>query len=319
MSTIIYLRLKVSQRACLVPPIPGIPAPGPNTPFPSVSELVTLQTFSISTKSNDLVLKARATVIDPAPTTINFTSPEIPFVIHLPGASVHDSSIPVASVSTHPFSLTHPNITIFISGTVLPLASTSTTILSAFLTRYLSGESNPIIITTPAIPGLSVDTLFPAPQPKPRILRDVTIHDMKIIPVGRTFLASGTVFARVVLPRGMNIGLDVNRVFPDVLVFDGEVPDSVELPDMMLPPPSHLPDPLPERAFGHLRPSDWLPADSSPDESHEDDGSSFTVTAKIVDVPLDVLPGRQKEFSDFVGKVTYISVAYAESVSDIFW
>lgn len=131
---------------------------------------------------------------------------------------------------------------------------------------------------------------------------------MKIIPVGRTFLASGTVFARVVLPTGMNVGIDVNRVFPDVLVFDGEVPD--DWPDAshanktMLPPPSHLPDPLPERAFGHLRPSDWLPAESVPDDSQEGEGSAYIVTAKIVDIPLEVLPGRQKEFSDFVGKVS---------------
>jgi hypothetical protein len=32
-------------------------------------------------------------------------------------------------------------------------------------------------------------------------------------------------------------------------------------------------------------------------------GAVYAVTAKVVDVPLEVLPGRQKEFSNFVSKV----------------
>jgi len=150
---------------------------------------------------------------------------------------------------------------------------------------------------------------------------------MSIRPSGTTFVASGIVFAKVVLPKGMNIGLEVFRVFPDVLVFDGEAPEDVPL-ELDLPrrhdtvkkhtPPQmpSLPYPFPPRAFGHIRPDDWLPSTSVRLEStndgfsvngdgEEETGPVYAVSAKVVDVPLQMLSGRQKEFSDFVGKVIF--------------
>jgi len=161
----------------------------------------------------------------------------------------------------------------------------------------------------------------------------VTIKDMKIRPSGTTFLASGIVYAKVVLPKGMDVGVNVSRVFPDVLVFDGEAPP-VPRPqqDMGMeknkdkkkhspPEMPSLPDPLPEHAFGHLRPDDWLPSTSvrletvgRSEDGGDDDkdpdgerttGAVYAVSAKVVDVPLQVLPGRQREFSNFVGKVIF--------------
>lgn len=293
----------------LVPPIPGIPHTGP---APSLSELITLQSFNMYSSSGSLDLAACATLPDPAPMSFNLTSPSLPFIITLPTAL---EPVPVASVSTAPFTLTHPNITLEISGTVLPIPSSSTSILSAFLTRYLSGLPNPILVSTPHIPGLTVDLDFPAPNPRPQILRNVTIHDMVIRPGGNTFTASGTVYARVVLPKGMEVGLHIGRLLPDVLIFDGEVPDSAvsmslpfplpwPLPGHNTPPtPPPLPEPLPENAFGHIRPEDWLESQSGPVPSEDGEGAAFAVTAKIVDVPLEVLPGRQKEFRNFVSKV----------------
>lgn len=124
-------------------------------------------------------------------------------------------------------------------------------------------------------------------------------------------LASGIVQANVVLPKGIHVGLEVGRVYPDVLVFDGEVPEfgtstqGIKSPKETsgLPPDHPLPDPLPERAFAHIKPDDWLVADSSPLEGSGDDGSAVEVSARIVDVPLQVLPGRDREFRSFVGKV----------------
>lgn len=124
---------------------------------------------------------------------------------------------------------------------------------------------------------------------------------MKIKP-GTPFTASGTVFARIVLPRGVDVGLFVSRVLPDVLIFDGEVSEGVAAPHLA---PAPLPDPLPENAFGHIRPDDWLPAMSVRDEPWEGVGAVYVVSAKIVDVPLEVLPGRQKKFSNFVSKVAF--------------
>lgn len=135
---------------------------------------------------------------------------------------------------------------------------------------------------------------------------------MKLVPKGTSFVASGTVYAKVVLPQGMKVGLEINRVLPDVLVFDGEVPllsvdptfseAGGEKDGDSVPP---LPDPLPERAFARIRPEEWLDADSEADETIGDEGSVYTVTADIIEVPLQVLPGRQKDFSNFVSKVSF--------------
>ncbi|KAJ7624696.1 hypothetical protein FB45DRAFT_85999 [Roridomyces roridus] len=290
-----------------IPPIPGIPHNG------QLSDLVTLQTFSVYSAAETLSLVGCATIPDPAPTTFNLTTPSIPFTISLPST---DGLVPIAAVSTAPFTLTHPNITLEISGAVLPLPPTSTSLLSAFVSRYLSGLPNPIVVSTSLIPDLSVDLEFPAPNPRPRILRNVTIHDMSIKPGGGAFTASGTIYARVVLPRGMDIQLHVGHVLPDVLVFDGEVSDSMTLTSFPFPgtsPPTSppLPDPLPERAFARIRPEEWVPSQSGPAPSEDGEGAAYAVTAKIVDVPLEVLPGRQKEFRAFISKVIFGSGAIA--------
>jgi hypothetical protein len=295
------------RRAFTVSPLPGLPPPGHNMPFPSIPELITLQTFSISSGPGTLLLYARATVIDPTPLSLEFTSPALPFVISLPSTvNISAAPMPVASVRTQPFSLTHPNITIHLVGNVIPIPSSSTPVLSAFLTNYLSGKASPIVISCPIFPSYAIETLFPAPYPKPNVLRNVTIHHMKVVPKGTSFTASGTIYARVVLPQGMNINLNVNRILPDVLIFDGEVPIlSLDGEDDGgdNPPAPPLPDPLPERAFARIRPDDWLISSSEPGEPEGDEGSVYIVTADIVDVPLQVLPGRQKVFSNFVSKV----------------
>ncbi|KNZ71684.1 hypothetical protein J132_07596 [Termitomyces sp. J132] len=282
-----------------IPTIPGLPTAGDKDSFPSVHDLITLTAFHIASTSNHLDIRAFATAINPVPSNFILTTPSIPFIVSLPYTNASRHPIPIASVSTAPFTLTHPNITLDLSGMVLPLSNESGPVLSSFLSRYLSGQSNTILISTPLIANLTVQTVFPPPNPPPRILRNVTIKDMKVKP-GTTLLASGTIFARIVLPKGVDVDLMVSRVLPDVLVFDGDVPDTVG--PQPVPPP--LPDPLPEGAFGHILPNDWLKAISVRDTSDEgEDGVLYVVTAKIVDVPIEVLPGRQKEFSNFVSKV----------------
>ncbi|EMD36737.1 hypothetical protein CERSUDRAFT_114648 [Gelatoporia subvermispora B] len=306
-----------------IPTIPGLPAPGGDDALPDLSKLVTLQSFRITSRSNQLLIDANATVLNPAPPNSNFVAPALPFTVSLAPVRNGTDTIPsiaVASVYTQSFSLTHPNITLTINGTVLPIAKSASGALSAFLGNYVSAIDSDIILSSPILPGFSVNSTFPAPHPKPQILRNVTINDMKIKPTGSTMAASGTVLAQVVLPKGIEVGLDVVRVFPDVLVYDGEVPDSDEAPesawaayqlvgghlDSDEPPARPLPDPLPERAFAHIRPDDWLPSESEPVETDDDSvGSVFAVSAKIVDVPLEVLPGREREFSNFVSKVVF--------------
>lgn len=277
-----------------------------------MSDLITLETFGVTSQPDTLSLYARASVVDPAPLSFNFTSPTLPFTIYLPSpANTSLAPLAVASVYTKPFTLTHPNITVHIAGEVLPIPTISTPILSALLTNYLSGRPSPIIITSPYFPSHTIEAFFPGPNPKPKVLRNVTIHNMKMVPRGTTFYASGTVYARAVLPPGLKVTLDVNRVLPDVLVFDGEVPDSPPSwgggsdPEGS-PDPAPLPDPLPERAFARIRPEEWLLSHSVLDEEENDEGSVYTVTAEIVDAPLQVLPNREGDFSRFVRKVSVV-------------
>lgn len=290
-----------------IPSIPGLPHPGTDVPPPTASELISLKSFSLYSSNSHLRLAGQASVIDPAPTDLQFTSPPIQFTASLPTEA--GRAIDVASVTAAPFSLTHPNITIELMGSVLPMTPAAQPILSSFLMRYLSGQPNPVLISSTLLPGLSVDAEFPAPDPRPHVLQNVTIRDMKLKATGKggQFLASGLVFARIVLPKGMDVSLNVSKILPDVLIYDGEVPADTDSrpPGPGLPPPAEppLPDPLPERAFGHIRPEDWLNATNTREKSGEGEGSVFAVTAKVLDVPLQVLPGRQKEFSDFVRKV----------------
>ena len=228
----------------------------------------------------------------------------LPFVVSLP-TSDPDTHVSIASAEAQSFSLTHPNVTLLISGRVLPLPVTAIEALATFASRYLSLQPNPISISSPLLPSLVVHTDFPSPATKPKVLRDVTIRNMKVKPYGTEFLASGEVFGLIVLPKGMNFQMDVKQIMPDLLVFNGDVDDALPL-GALGNVPSRLPQPLPPRAFGHILPDDWLDAQSAYDGADEE-GSIFSVSASIVDVPIQVLPGREEEFSQFVSKVCLIS------------
>ncbi|TFK28291.1 hypothetical protein FA15DRAFT_665510 [Coprinopsis marcescibilis] len=302
------LRLKV-------PPIRGLPAPGSDSPLPDPAKLITLKSFGLASSDSHLSIHAKASVPNPAPDSLQFTSPALPFVVSI--LDEKNTPFPVASVTASPFSLTHPNITLDLTGRVHPLQQSTLPHLSHFLMHFLNGESNRIRISPSDFPSLAVTTVFPGPDPRPHLLRNITIQDMKLKTKGGSggFLASGKVVVNLVLPKGMKIGLDVKKVLPDVLVFDGEVPIGQENDTESLwgrtkqPPPTQpLPDPLPEKAFGRIRPEDWLEAVSEPDDEQDpEDGSAYRIEAKVVDVPLEVLPGRQKEFSNFVSKVIFTS------------
>ncbi|KAF9238973.1 hypothetical protein BU15DRAFT_88192 [Melanogaster broomeanus] len=274
-------------------PIPGLPTPGEDTPLPSISQIVSVQSFSISSTPQEVRLNAIASVIDPAPPNFEMSVPALPFIVSIP--STRDTHISVASVHTQQFSLTHPNATLLISGNVLPLPSDAPEALSEFASRYLSSQLNLVSIICPLFPSLVVDMEFPSPDPPPDLLRNVTIRDMQVKPSssGGEFLASGEIFAHL-------------RVLPDVLVFDGEVPAFLPLPVAQGNIPSHIPNPLPPRAFGHIRPDDWLDGKSVYNGT-DGEGSTFLVSASIVDVPIEVLPGRQKQFSNFLSKVIFSS------------
>jgi len=348
-----------------VPSIPGIPEPRP-----PMDKLLNLIFYSLMpTTDHNLTIVALAAIPNPLP-EVHLVIPSLPYLVSLLAPSL--SPLPIATGRVKP-EVTTSNITLPIEGTILRIPSTSTSphatiLLSHFLTLFLSGIPPPIRISTPLLPDLHLDTTFPAPSPPPKVLRDVTIKRMMLTfgKEGEIF-ASGIVWARLVMPKGINVPVNATDIWPDVLVFDGEVPDEdgsdldqrtwtedvthptgahIPTPPWLpnpsphrpLPPvppinfPSHhggdddetepppLPDPIPEHAFARIRPDTWLAAETTPDTSpddvredgwiainvnggEEDSGWSATVTSIVHDVPLQVLPGREAQFRNFVSKV----------------
>lgn len=312
--TLITLPVLISKDT--VPRLPGLPHPGEG--LPDSSRFVSLDSFLIKSAYDTLTISANATLTNPIETALNATVPSLPFVVYLPPNGTAPP-VPLAHVQSPSFALLHGTTTISLTGAVLPLPRNASHSLSQFLGAYVSARDADILLETTLLPGVHIPTKFPAPRPAPQILRDVEVKDMKVKPAGQGMVASGTVLARVVLPPGIEVGIDVLQVFPDVLVYDGEVPETLVPPvpnpklrvlnfplddgDRDVPPQPPLPDPLPEHAFAHIRPEAWLPALSEPGERGPGEGTVVNVSANIVDVPLEVLPGREREFSNFVSKV----------------
>ncbi len=341
-------RYRDGSHSLLVPILRGLPSPGDDQPPPSISDLVHLAYFSLSSRDHNLIIDAEATIVNPVPSIITFTSPPLPFVVSVPPKldTAEESSIPLASVTAEPFSLTHPNITFSLHGNVLPIAPSAASALSSLISDYLSGIDHPISITSTfeLFSSYTAYTKFPAPHPRPEVLRNVTIEDMKIRASGTTILASGTVHARIALPEGMDVALLINRLHPDALIFDGPLPTAASPPptslpltrtaasvtakdltkhlpfsaasdddddddDDVVPPAPPLPSPLPPRAFARVRPSAWLPTVSAPTSPRRDwnerGNKTISITAWFSDVPFEVLPGREHEFRNFVAKVIF--------------
>jgi hypothetical protein len=302
-----------------------------------ISDLVHLARFSLSSHDHNLIIEAKTTFVNPVPPTISFTSPPLPFVIWVPPQlnTTENSSIPLASVTAEPFTLTHPNITLSLHGNVLPIPPSAAPALSSLISDYFSGIDHPISITSPFEPfsSYTAHTKFPAPHPRPEVLRNVTIEGMQIHTSGTTILASGVVHARIALPEGMNVTLLIDRILPDVLIFDGPLPSTASFPptslpltrtiargmtkyhpdaaadDDEVPPAPPLPSPLPPRAFARVRPGTWLPTMSAPTSPRRDwderGNTTLRITAWFSDVPFEVLPGREREFRSFVAKVIF--------------
>lgn len=107
-------------------------------------------------------------------------------------------------------------------------------------------------------------------------------------------------------------GLDVQGVLPEVLIFNGPVPedddDGVWAQERGDRP---LPDPLPARVFGRLLPDDHLPSTS---EMHPTIPRVLIVTSPFHDAPMEILDNA--ELRSFVGKVRSIWT-YSFAVHDL--
>lgn len=154
-------------------------------------------------------------------------------------------------------------------------------------------------------------------------------------------LCSGTVMGELNMPGQLSsVDIQITHMWPDILVFDGKPPSmrhgkSLDRPtlskfslldgalttlkqfakldvfdsfgpnhsDKKEPEPAPpLPDPLPEKAFGRVRPHDFAPAETFIDPE-DPKGERKLLRAVLKDVPFTVLPGRGGLFRSFTWKV----------------
>ncbi|BGP36190.1 hypothetical protein JCM10450v2_000088 [Rhodotorula kratochvilovae] len=237
--------------------------------------------------------------------------------------------------------------------------------LSRFVARFLSGRENDVFIRydlhpEPPLPGEpSPDAPFPPPfvadlvrgkelhvrvpgtNETPELFRDLRMEDMRIkLGGGRDgdadLLASGRVVGEVVMPdiaAKLAKGLDAQWIWPDVLVYDGELPRRA-------PPPSphakraggaaqltflemgssapfalltvddgdkadYPPSPVPANAFARMRPSSAMPAQTIHTPANATHNATTLVVASFVDAPLYLLPGRGDVLRRFVAKIIF--------------
>ncbi|CAE7190351.1 unnamed protein product, partial [Rhizoctonia solani] len=315
-----------------IPPIPGVPPAPPNgpRPTPDLASLVYLQSYRVLPPPPTLRLVGTATLPNPLPSVLQGAiALSLPFVVSLPPLD-SKNPLPIARVETAPLGLTVPNISLAISGHVLPLpsSSSSTSPVSRFASDFLAGRSSPILITTDFLRDLGIlDELtikaeFPASAERPELLRDVQISSMRIALRGEQIFASAFVRAHIVPPNSLSaININATRVWPDLLVYDGPAPrlwpfddpnhgahSGVEYDEHWTEPdPMPLPRPLPRNAFARIRPDSWIVAhtETSEDQRDNDGGQGVWVHAQVEDVPLDVLPGRDSELRAFIRKVLF--------------
>ncbi|KAF9542831.1 hypothetical protein CPC08DRAFT_770350 [Agrocybe pediades] len=82
--------------------IPGLPNPSRYVPFPPISDFIQLKSFDVSSDPNSksLNIRASASLLNPAPPTINLTVPSPPFTILIPFTMTN--LLPTAADSPEP-------------------------------------------------------------------------------------------------------------------------------------------------------------------------------------------------------------------------
>ncbi|GAA6047483.1 hypothetical protein JCM3770_005769 [Rhodotorula araucariae] len=239
--------------------------------------------------------------------------------------------------------------------------------LSRFVARFLSGRENDVFIRYDADPeppladepgadapfpppfvadlvrGKELHVRVPGTNETPELFRDLRMEDMRIkLGGGRDgdadLLASGRVVGEVVMPdiaAKLADGLDAQWIWPDVLVYDGELPRRAPPPAAhsrrfsgaaqlaflhaeVNAPSSPLaagaddgdkadypPSPVPANAFARMRPSDAMPAQTVHTPANATHNATTLVVATFVDAPLYLLPGRGDVLRRFVAKIIF--------------
>lgn len=290
-----------------MPAVPNFPPPG--RPL-NLTRLVTLHEYALSNNAGGIKIAATASVPNPSLRSVPFA---LPFAILVEGTIM-------AQVVARASRVTTSTIEIQLSGDVSTLANSEP--LNNLLQHYLRGEGSPITVrghgamphgyehsdipppwVLKTLPSLSVDLEFPGPNPKPEIVKQVTIEGMKIGEANGQMIASGTVVADVELPRGLEqIHINVTAIKPDVMVSDGVEDDQGG--------DEYDPENPPPKAFGRISPDVFLNSTTEPgtDPNRPD---ILIVRAPFTDLALDVLPGRDGILRGFVSKVVFKGGAMA--------
>ncbi|GAA5964895.1 hypothetical protein JCM8115_000145 [Rhodotorula mucilaginosa] len=288
-------------------------------------------------------------------------------------------SNPPSPPTRDPSKLEHSSTTTTTTAPQAPLSRA----LSRFVARYLSGRSNDVFIrydssgrdSSPP-PTIHSDPARDAPLPPrfvadlvrdqvmkvsvpgtnetPELFKDLRMEDMKVKLGGRgggegddaDLLASGRVVGEVVLPemaQGLAEGIDAKWIWPDVLVYEGDLPHSVVAAtaagseavamsstmeeevssDQVIFGSNALldtttnddddddsvtqypPSPIPATAFARMRPSSSMTAETIHLPANGTHAARTLVSAQFVDAPLYLLPGRGDVLRRFVGKIIF--------------
>lgn len=194
----------------------------------------------------------------------------------------------------------------------------------------------------------------PGTNETPELFKDLRMEDMKVKLGGRgggegddaDLLASGRVVGEVVLPemaQGLAEGIDAKWIWPDVLVYEGDLPHSVVAAtaagseavamsstmeeevssDQVIFGSNALldtttnddddddsvtqypPSPIPATAFARMRPSSSMTAETIHLPANGTHAARTLVSAQFVDAPLYLLPGRGDVLRRFVGKIIF--------------
>lgn len=310
----------------LVPDIPGLPKPTDD-----LAQFITLESYAFHTSRHTdqqrLRVSAMASARNPFPSVRADFPLELGFGVFLPAGNT--SQVKMADVVTMPIKLRgQETVRVHIEGIVHPGSKgSSDDALSGFLHNYLAGRDNNVTIRGLAefpcaaspdaghvppewvhrlLPAIHAVIPFPGPQPPPELIESVTIEQMKISESTGKLRASGIVVVRARIPEDLkDINVSINGVRPDVLVSDGEAYPGPTV-DPAVPP-------YPPRAFGRIHPDEYLPAVSERDPTTP---GLLTVRAPLHDVPIDILPGRDKVLSDFIGKIVFKGSAVAGIVGN---
>ncbi|SPO22833.1 uncharacterized protein UTRI_01511 [Ustilago trichophora] len=130
---------------------------------------------------------------------------------------------------------------------------------------------------------------------------DILVYD-GLPPSMRKSLPSAAANAPMGRVNMLNGALDSLKrlAFLDVDLEELATADDPKKPEPEPAPP--LPDPLPEKAFGRVRPYDFAPAETFVDPT-DPKGERKLLRAVLKDVPFTVLPGRSSIFRSFTWKL----------------